>query len=97
MERCFSDIGILTIGRNAGEGGDRVEKDDFLLSDTEQQMLKEQSELDVKINEGTAKLRAAQTVMKERANTLNELLRLCRSKTVDEQTNGKKPLEIVGL
>jgi beta-glucosidase len=36
-----SDIGILTIGRNAGEGGDRVEKDDFLLSDTEQQMLTE--------------------------------------------------------
>ena len=34
-----SDIGILTIGRNAGEGGDRVEKDDFLLTDTEQKML----------------------------------------------------------
>ncbi len=34
-----SDVGILTIGRNAGEGGDRVEKDDFLLSSTEQQMI----------------------------------------------------------
>lgn len=39
-----SDIGILTIGRNAGEGGDRVEKDDFLLSDTEQQLLTEISD-----------------------------------------------------
>lgn len=34
-----SDIGILTIGRNAGEGGDRVEVDDFLLSDLEQEMI----------------------------------------------------------
>ncbi|WP_422861462.1 glycoside hydrolase family 3 N-terminal domain-containing protein [Flagellimonas sp. W118] len=34
-----SDIGILTIGRNAGEGGDRVEKDDFLLTETEQEMI----------------------------------------------------------
>ncbi len=34
-----SDIGILTIGRNAGEGGDRLEKDDFLLSETEQEMI----------------------------------------------------------
>ncbi|MEO0725571.1 MAG: glycoside hydrolase family 3 N-terminal domain-containing protein [Bacteroidota bacterium] len=35
-----SDVGILTIGRNAGEGGDRVEKDDFLLSTKEQEMIK---------------------------------------------------------
>lgn len=34
-----SDVGILTLGRNAGEGGDRVEKDDFLLTDVEQDML----------------------------------------------------------
>ncbi|PHQ57610.1 MAG: glycosyl hydrolase [Lutibacter sp.] len=34
-----SDIGIITIGRNSGEGGDRVEKDDFLLSKTEQNMM----------------------------------------------------------
>lgn len=34
-----SDVGILTIGRNSGEGGDRVEKDDFLLSDHEQAMI----------------------------------------------------------
>ncbi|NER18345.1 beta-glucosidase [Spongiivirga citrea] len=34
-----ADVGIITIGRNSGEGGDRVEKDDFLLSDTEQKMI----------------------------------------------------------
>jgi len=34
-----SDLGIITIGRNSGEGGDRVEKDDFLLSETEQNMM----------------------------------------------------------
>lgn len=34
-----SDVGVLTIGRNSGEGGDRVEKDDFLLSSLEQEMI----------------------------------------------------------
>ncbi|MFP2997779.1 glycoside hydrolase family 3 C-terminal domain-containing protein [Spongiivirga sp. MCCC 1A20706] len=34
-----ADIGIITIGRNSGEGGDRVEKGDFLLSDIEQEMI----------------------------------------------------------
>lgn len=34
-----SDVGVLTIGRNSGEGGDRVEKDDFLLSELEQEMI----------------------------------------------------------
>ncbi len=34
-----SDIAIITIGRNAGEGGDRVVEDDFLLADIEQEML----------------------------------------------------------
>jgi beta-glucosidase len=35
-----SDVGILTLGRNAGEGGDRVEVDDFLLSQNEQDIIK---------------------------------------------------------
>ena len=34
-----SDVGVLTIGRNSGEGGDRSEKDDFLLTKTEQEMI----------------------------------------------------------
>ncbi|MEZ5071001.1 MAG: glycoside hydrolase family 3 C-terminal domain-containing protein [Bacteroidales bacterium] len=34
-----ADLAVYTIGRNAGEGGDRVEKDDFLLSEKEQAML----------------------------------------------------------
>lgn len=34
-----ADIGIITIGRNSGEGGDRVEKDDFLLSQEEREMI----------------------------------------------------------
>ncbi len=34
-----SDVGVLTLGRNSGEGGDRVENDDFLLTKTEQEMI----------------------------------------------------------
>ena len=34
-----SDIGILTLGRNAGEGGDRLEIDDFLLTELEHEMI----------------------------------------------------------
>lgn len=38
-----SDLAVLTIGRNSGEGGDRLEKDDFLLTEQEQDMLKRTS------------------------------------------------------
>ena len=38
-----SDLAVLTIGRNSGEGGDRLEKDDFLLTEQEQDMLKRAS------------------------------------------------------
>jgi beta-glucosidase len=34
-----SDIAIITIGRNSGEGADRVEKNDFLLSENELGMI----------------------------------------------------------
>jgi beta-glucosidase len=36
-----ADIGIITIGRNSGEGGDRVEKNDFLLTQQENDMMKQ--------------------------------------------------------
>ena len=39
-----SDIGILTLGRNSGEGGDRKEKDDFLLTENEQDMIRKITE-----------------------------------------------------
>jgi len=34
-----ADLVIITIGRNSGEGGDRVEANDFLLSDTEKSLI----------------------------------------------------------
>lgn len=34
-----ADLGMVTIGRNSGEGGDRVEQDDFLLTAQEQEMI----------------------------------------------------------
>ena len=38
-----SEVGVLTIGRNAGEGGDRVEVDDFLLTTLEKKMISDAS------------------------------------------------------
>ncbi len=40
-----ADIAIITIGRNAGEGGDRVEVDDFLLTEVERDMIERTSAL----------------------------------------------------
>jgi len=39
-----SDVAVVTIGRNSGEGGDRVVKDDWLLSQLEQEMLTKTTE-----------------------------------------------------
>ena len=40
-----SDLAIITIGRNSGETSDRLEKDDFLLSKKEFQMIKNTCEV----------------------------------------------------
>jgi beta-glucosidase len=45
-----ADVAIITIGRNAGEGGDRVEKDDFLLTAIEQKMIANASMAFHKVN-----------------------------------------------
>lgn len=36
-----SDVAVITLGRQAGEGGDRKEEADFNLSDTEKQLIKD--------------------------------------------------------
>ncbi len=45
-----ADIAIITIGRNSGEGGDRVEKDDFLLSKEEKDMIESTCEIFHELN-----------------------------------------------
>ena len=40
-----SDMAIISIGRNAGEGGDRVEADDFLLTELESRLIKRTCEI----------------------------------------------------
>lgn len=39
-----ADVAIVTIGRNSGEGGDRREQGDFLLTETEREMIANTSE-----------------------------------------------------